>query len=353
MANVDRVMKVVVMALLSTTVACDDEASVGQNNSDGGDANNDEGGEADTGGPLPCIPEEPIGDTLYLEPQGVDSEFSDCIAGCVHDPLPSPFDLDSWNSDGVYGVIDGNAHEYTTVGVEDGPDTDFMALTVPPRSIVEIIVEPYEDSPLDPMVLTHDGFGEMTFNDNVAAGARVARTMVSSPSSLELPFFIFIMDIRNYDQQGVPNPEWVGGEDFGYTVRFRVLPFEPEELGTLDEAVGEIAVNDKRLDCAGDIHYYRFEAAGISRPSVDFERTGSETFNGLLVGMSSVGGDLYWEDQVSDEDGDGQVTLPRDSFEPCTGCSETPVEFIFAVTDYSGNAWPGDFTYNLTLTYGE
>ena len=86
-------------------------------------------------------------------------------------------------------------------------------------------------------------------------------------------------------------------------------------------------------------------------PRVAFTRTGSTDFVGHLVGMNTIGGQLVWQGTATDFDGTGSLSLPPSGLRVCApGACEGQGEYVFAVTDWNGNAVPGFFFYDVTVT---
>ena len=306
----------------------------------------------------PTEPTEPIEPSGFFgeEPQEPSEEYPDCVNDCRHAPEPIIFHMRDFQLDGIRGVIDGNRHEYrVSNAMVPGPDIDLFGIRGWGRMMVEITVEPAGSSSImDPVITTHDGFKAITYNSDRAEGERTARAVVAHPYiNGELPFYVVIEDATNYENFGPGGGDLVGGPEYGYIVRFATSDFAPTELGNLDVDNPQATVTGAHLEQGGDIHYYRFYAAYSARPTVIFTRTGSEAFVGVLAGMDTVGGQLVWERVVHDEASapTGTVTLPSTAFDVCfEPCGEGSGEFIFAVLDWSGAAYPGAFTYDLTVT---
>ena len=297
---------------------------------------------------------EPVG-FFGEEPDSSSEEWPDCVASCGHEGEPLVFDLRDFQLDGLRGVIDGNRHTFRVSGATvTGPDIDLFGIRGWGRMMVEITVEPAGSaSIMDPVITTHDGFKAITYNSDRAAGDRTARAVVAHPYiNGELPFYVVVEDATNYESYG-SGGALVGGPEYGYIVRFAASDFAPTELGTLDGEKPQLTVTGAHLEQGGDIHYYRFYSAFSAQPSVTFTRTGSEAFIGVLAGMDTVGGQLVWERVVHDDASNptGAVTLPSDGFDVCfEPCEAGLGEYIFAVLDWSGAAFPGEFTYDLTVT---
>lgn len=336
------------------TVGCDDDGpSVGPDTS--ADLTEDQP-TSDTVTPPPECYTARTGDTFIIEPLG-ENEYSDCITGCDHDPNPYIIDLAVMGADGIRARMDGEPHRFSSVGVEAGPDIDLIGVQAPARTMVEIIVEKTtEASTMNALVQTRDGFrnGSLTFSSDMAEGVLTARTVLAAPYAGNLPFYIVVEHEANYEKlRGIdaPTATYEGGATYDYLVRFRTWDFAPVELGTLDAENPTLTVASAELECGGDIHYYRFYGQSGIAPTVRFERTGSADFVGAVSGMNTgpAGEQLVWTRTVNDSTdatpGDGVVILLGEEL-----IDQGSGEFIFAVTDYNGLSYPGDFTYSLTVT---
>jgi hypothetical protein len=343
-----------VLALLT---ACSDATEPGGGNDliegdTGADGSEEADGLAD--GADAVEEDAPGNEFLGREPEGEENEWADCISGCAHDTPLALFDMREYAFDGLRGIIDGRDHIRLITGAEViGPDVDLIAIRAAGRSMWEITVEPTgPGSRIYPVITSHDGFSAMSFNGDIADGSRTARTVAVAPYSGELPFYLSIEHLDNYESMEPGNwGPFVGGDEYAYIIRLTELAFEPTELGSLSEESPVATVEGAVLEQAGDIHFYRFTAPGNSEPTVAFESTGSDAFVGYLAGMKTIGGDLVWNATEHDEDGDGEVDLPTTAFRPCDGpCGSAEVEFMFAVSDWNGSAFPGEFSYNVTVT---
>jgi len=297
----------------------------------------------------------PTGDLLYESPDPL-QEFPDCFNDCPHDGPLSIFDFRQY--DGLVGTIDGACHPLTNG--ENG-DIDLIGLTVEPRTMLEIVVEPTEGSAMDPVVITHTGVigGSMTYNNARSEGATAARTMLAAPVNGEVPFYVYIEHFPNYNNDAGSCDEDVGGDNYEYVLRIDEVPFEPIELGEL--SVGGTASGSGSLSEGGDVVYFRFTAPATASPVVTITNTGSSDFIPSAAGMDTNGGLLAWtqlkaDGQFNDNVADGTVTLSADSFDVCpsdlpdNNCETATGEFMFVVLDWNGQAWPGEFTFDVDVS---
>lgn len=297
-------------------------------------------------------------DNLQVEPLNPADDTADCITGCEHQ---SPLTLfDYTNFDGFFGHIDGECH----VGANGSiMDTDVLALrSTTARTLLEITVTPSEGSKLDPVIVTNDGNLPMTYNDERSSGESTARTVVGYPYVTGLDIYVAIDDAQNYASFD-PNisysdcSSFTGGDDYGYYVQVREIPYSDTNLGTLTP--GTKLTGSGSLELGGDIQHFSFKGPATAQPTVVVRSTGSNDFIPTLVAMNSVQGQLKWN-RIVDDGGvlggdevlDGTVTLPGggNAFRACeNSCPET-VEFIFAVLDWNGVAWPGNFTFDVEVS---
>ncbi len=283
------------------------------------------------------------GETLQFEAPDEEGELLDCISGCVHEGDPTVFEHEDY--DGLQGTLDGNCHDFGTSG-RNG-DIDIIGLTAATRTMLEITVEPAPGSLADPLITTHDGLKGMNYNDNRSEGERMVRVVVAFPYPDELPIFVIVEDANNYDRFGADCTGRVGGEDYGYILRVRELPFEPDNFGELPS--GANVTHTSTLTQGGDTQYFSFTAPAMSSPSVTVQRTGSSSFWPTVVAMKTSGGEMRWE-SLKESDG-GTVSLDSSAFRVCdTECDAATGEFVFAVLDWEGVAWPGEFSYDVTVT---
>lgn len=291
---------------------------------------------------------------LGQEDQG-DEEWADCISDCGHDIDLHVVDLNDFELDGLKGIIDAPGHEYTISGsTVIGPDIDMLAIVGSARLVVEITVEPAsDDSLMDPVITTHDGFQGLAYNSDRAEGDLTARTVLTHPYfNGELPFYVIIEDAINYENFGPGGSGFVGGDDYEYIVRFSTSAFAPIELGTLGDT--PLTSTDNVLSQGGDIHYFRFQAPNTASPTVVVTRTGSNSFIPTVVGMKTIEGQLVWNREAHDSPSSptGSVTLSgTNAFDVCfEPCSEGDGEFIFAVLDWNGASFPGEFSYDVSVS---
>ncbi|OIP40083.1 MAG: hypothetical protein AUK47_09095 [Deltaproteobacteria bacterium CG2_30_63_29] len=290
-----------------------------------------------------------------VEPNNPADEAGDCVAGCAHD-VPAAFDYTGY--DAYQGKIDGECH----VSADGGAifDTDvigFHAATA--RTLLEITVTPSEGSKLDPVIITNDGNLAMTYNDERSSGESTARTVVAYPYVTGLDIYLAIDDAKNYesydpDKTYTDCSTFTGGDDYGYYIQVKEIPYSDINLGTL--AAGVPLTGSGALTQGGDLQHFSFKAPADAQPTVVVRSTGSDAFIPTLVEMNSVQGQLKWN-RLADDGGilggeevlDGTVTLSG-GFRACeTSCPAT-VEFIFAVLDWNGVAWPGAFTFDVEVT---
>ncbi len=296
----------------------------------------------------------PVG-FLGQEDQDDGEEWADCISDCAHDIDLQIVDLNDFTLDGLKGTIDAPDHEYTISGATViGPDVDMLAIVGSSRLVVEITVEPASDESLmDPVITTHDGFQGLAYNSDRTEDDITARTVLAHPYLLgELPFYVVIEDAINYENFGPGGSGYVGGEDYQYIVRFETSEFSPVELGTLAET--PLTAADNVLGEGGDIHYFRFQAPNSAQPTVVVTRTGSTSFIPTVVGMKTIEGQLVWNHEVHDNPNSptGSATLSGASaFDVChEPCSDGAGEFIFAVLDWNGASFPGEFSYDVSVS---
>lgn len=302
------------------------------------------------------------------EPSSPDNEWPDCVTGCPHSDPRLLIDLSSPTYDAYRGTIDGQSHTFRGQGgaIERiAKDVDIVDVYAEGRTFVEIVVEPVEGSPMNPVILLSDGIRTVAYNDDADEGNFTARTVFAMPYSQNLPIYAVIQEAVNYERFGSPNlSDFVGGDEYAYNLRFDTWPFEGDgtdgrgvrELGELTPDNPTARVTGVTLERGGDFHYYRFRANGDARPTVRFQRTGSPSFLGYLFGTKTIGGDLTVEGAAWDEDNDGVVTLGPDAFRVCNrpdssvSCAGITGEFIFAVGDWNGAAGSGDFTYDVSVS---
>lgn len=311
-----------------------------------------------------CNPATPNGnEDFYSESGGVD--FPDCITGCSHAAQTGIFEVDLRTSghNATKGTIDIASHDYE---VSFGPDIDTIAIRAEARAMLEFAVLSADGSIIDPVVYISDGFAVRTYNGDYSAQNTCARTEIGYPYPGDVPIFVVVEHQHNVDvwgPSGYAPGSWVGGANYGYRMRIRQTPFAPVELGTLVKGA-TLNVSTDALGESGETRYYRFWAPGTAAATVTLRKTASSSpaFSPVVAGMKTMVNALEWQGQADDRDENGIVKIEPKAFRPCVPssecfggscngpeCNTNNVEFIFAVLDYNGAGFPGEFAYTLEV----
>jgi hypothetical protein len=306
----------------------------------------------------------PAGETVLAEDPA--NDFPDCVVGCGRSAadFTTAVDLARDPYTAVSGVIDAGSHLYEG---NPGPDTDIIAISAPPRTMIELAVQRANDrSVMDPLIYVTDGFAIRTFNRDLSSSNDCARSTIAFPYLSDLPIYVVIEHTLNADvwtPAGYPPGSWVGGEDFQWLLRVRARPFEFIDLGALTTPGASLSARSEVLERAGLTRYYRFRAPGDAVVRVDLsESAGAPTaFVPMIAGMKTMLGALEWQTMNHDGDDDGRVGLQRSAFRPCVPeaecfggqcngprCTSELVEYVFAVGDWGGEGGSA-FRYDLDL----
>jgi hypothetical protein len=307
--------------------------------------------DTDTGEPpvsSVCDPDPTIGAATF---RVENSDWPDCIVDCPRSADFGFTEIDlrgELGFTGGLGTIDNAVH--TLPGSLAGPDIDVIAIRADPRTMIEFgVVAGVNGASIDPLIYTSDGFKIRTYNGDVGANNRCARTNIAFPYVSQSAIYLIIEDTVNYEAWS-PNGygPTVGGSGYGYSLRIRTTPFAPTELGTIQ--IGQTLPVGGTLTQGGETRYYRFMAPANGSPSVTMNRTGSTAMDPAMAGFQSTQGQLVWKLAAHDADGNGSTSLGPSAFEACSGaCGGQLVEYIFAVFDWNGAAFPGAFSYDLSV----
>lgn len=374
-----RWLSLLLCASLSILGACDDSSTSGDPTSSTDTSSGTGDGTSGTGDGTSGTDDGTSGTTsgtvippgqFKIESENPAAEFPDCILDCTNAATTeegTPKNIQELSAlkqegfDGYAATIDGNCHDILIDGSPSkGPDTDIFTLSARARSLVEVIVQPNEGSPMEPTIYTHDGTAAMTFGGASDPG-QPARTVFAAPHLGFLPFFFIVQDAKNEERFATGGPfvscdGFVGGPSYGYTMKINILPFTPTDLTS-----GE-TLSDQKITQGGDIIYYKFTAPSSASPTIELVNTSSNTqFQPALIIMSTPAGQLFWNtirldgngQPPADGNADGKITTSG-GFITCasddTVCKEGTSEFMFAVMDWNGRGG-ADFTFNITATY--
>lgn len=304
------------------------------NDANNGDANNGDvnNGAVNNEDPLAEIP------VSFVE----EGDAPDCVSGCGNeqDPGAGFLTVEVGQQNGLSGSLDGEEHVFTTQGgqVRAG-DIDIIALNAPARSMVELWLTPEGgEGQLAPLLYVYDLFQLITFNGDAGWETPAARTQLIFPWINPLPILIVVEDLNNYEN--FPGGPFVGGEGYGYKLRWSITPFAPTELGEL--AAGGTLERQATLEQPGDMHVYRFEA-GDAAPTVTVTPSpGADQELELVVStLTSTQGSAEYGAAPCAEPG-ASATMDWSDATVDGG------ERLFVVYDCNGRGGEG-FSYTLTV----